>query len=184
MNNNYFNKKNTIQRLIKNYILPHKLSILFASIMMIISAGTTGLHAWLVRPALDDVLISGNKQMLILIPLAIIITTLLKGLATYLHFVTMSKIAYRTISTLQSDMFSNLMFFNLKFFNESQSGNLISRLITDTNFLRLSIVKSITGIIKEPLVILFLFGNMVYQSWQLTLFVLFAFPLALWPIKK
>ena len=113
MNNNYFNKKNTIQRLIKNYILPHKLSILFASIMMIISAGTTGLHAWLVRPALDDVLISGNKQMLILIPLAIIITTLLKGLATYLHFVTMSKIAYRTISTLQSDMFSNLMFFNL-----------------------------------------------------------------------
>ena len=184
MNNNYFNKKNTIQRLIKNYILPHKLSILFASIMMVISAGITGLHAWLVRPALDDVLISGNKQMLILIPLAIIITTLLKGLATYLHFVTMSKVAYRTISTLQSDMFSNLMFFNLKLFNESQSGNLISRLITDTNFLRLSIVKSITGIIKEPLVILFLFGNMVYQSWQLTLFVLFAFPLALWPIKK
>ena len=65
------NNQSTIQRLIKDYILPHKLSIFFASIMMIISAGTTGLHAWLVRPALDEVLIKGNKEMLILIPIAI-----------------------------------------------------------------------------------------------------------------
>ena len=142
------NKKNTINRLIRNYISIHKISIFFASIMMIISAATTGLHAWLVRPALDEVLISGNKQLLIIIPIAIILTTIIKGIATYLHFVTMSKVAYKTIATLQSDMFSNLMFFNLKFFNESQSGNLISRLITDTNFLRLSIVKSI-GVKRE-----------------------------------
>ena len=149
---------------------------------MIISASTTGLHAWLVSPALDDVLISGNRQMLLLIPLAIIITTVFKGLSTYWHFVAMSKVAYRVIASLQSEMFSKLMFFNLKFYSESKTGNLISRLINDTNFLRLSIVKSITGVIKEPLVIIFLLGNMIYQSWQLTLFVIFAFPLALWPI--
>ena len=180
----YINNKKIVQRLIKNYILPLKSNILFASVMMIISAGTTGLHAWLVRPALDDVLISGDRQMLLLIPLAIIITTLFKGISTYLHFVTMSKVAHRIISTIQSEMFSKLMFFNLKFFSESKTGNLISRLINDTNFLRLSIVKSITGVIKEPLVILFLIGNMIYQSWQLTLLVFFAFPLALWPIRK
>ena len=81
------NNKKIIQRLIKNYILPLKSNILFASVMMIISAGTTGLHAWLVRPALDDVLISGDRQMLLLIPLAIIVTTIFKGLSTYLHFV-------------------------------------------------------------------------------------------------
>ena len=96
----------------------------------------------------------------------------------------MSKVAHRVISTLQSEMFSKLMFFNLKFYSESKTGNLISRLINDTNFLRLSIVKSITGVIKEPLVIIFLVGNMIYQSWQLTLFVFFAFPLAIWPIRK
>ena len=180
----YINNQKVVQRLIKNYILPLKSNILFASVMMIISAGTTGLHAWLVRPALDDVLISGDKQMLLLIPLAIIITTLFKGISTYLHFVTMSKVAHRIISTIQSEMFSKLMFFNLKFFSESKTGNLISRLINDTNFLRLSIVKSITGVIKEPLVIFFLIGNMIYQSWQLTLLVFFAFPLALWPIRK
>ena len=78
-------KNSTVNRLIRNYILPHKLSIFFALIMMIISAGATGLHAWLVRPALDEVLIKGNKEMLILIPIAIVITTLCKGVSTYLH---------------------------------------------------------------------------------------------------
>ena len=75
MSQKNINNKKTVQRLIKNYILPYKFNILFALTMMIVSASATGLHAWLVRPALDDVLISGDKQMLLLIPIAIIITT-------------------------------------------------------------------------------------------------------------
>jgi len=179
------NKKDKIiKRLIFNYIFPHKFKILFALCMMILSAGSTGLHAWLVRPALDEVLIKGNKEMLFLIPIAIIITTLCKGLATYLHSFQMSKVAHNIISKLQSEMFKKLMLFNLTFFNNSKSGNLISRLINDTYFLRMAIVKTVTGIIKDVLVIIFLLGNMFYQSWQLTLFAFFAFPLAIWPIRK
>ncbi len=182
------NTKNTnkkiIFRLIKNYIFPHKLKIFFALLMMIVSAAATGLHAWLVRPALDEVLIKGNKEMLILIPIAIIIVTLCKGVATFSHSYQMSKVAHSVIAKLQSEMFEKLMYFNLKFYNDSKSGNLISRLINDTYFLRMAIVKSVTGIIKDLLVIIFLLGNMFYQSWELTIFAFFAFPLALWPIKK
>ena len=47
-----------IKRLIWNYIFPHKYKILLALLMMIVSAAATGLHAWLVRPALDEVLIN------------------------------------------------------------------------------------------------------------------------------
>lgn len=178
------NSKNTVLRIINNYIMQYKMGILFAFFMMIISAASTGLHAWLVRPALDDVLIEGDKQMLLLIPIAIIITTLCKGLATFLHSFQMNKVAHRVIATLQSEMFSKLMFFNLKFFSDSKSGNLISRLINDTYFLRMAIVKTVTGVIKDSLVIIFLVGNMIYQSWELALFACFAFPLALWPISK
>lgn len=177
-------RKDTIKRIILSYLLPHKLKILLALLMMIVSAGATGLHAWLVRPALDEVLIQGNKEMLYLIPLAIILATLCKGLATYTHSFQMSKVAHSVIASLQSQMFKKLMFLNLKFFNDSKSGNLISRLINDTYFLRMAIVKSVTGIIKDLLVIIFLLANMFYQSWTLTLFAFFAFPLAIWPIRK
>ena len=182
--NNKKLKKDTVKRLIFDYILHHKYKILFALLMMIISAGATGLHAWLVRPALDDVLIKGDKQMLILIPIAIIITTLCKGIATYLHSFQMSKVAHNIIAKLQSEMFDKLMNFNLNFYNDSKTGNLISRLINDTYFLRMAIVKTVTGVIKDFLVIIFLLCNMFYQSWELTIFAFFAFPLAIWPIRK
>ena len=178
------NNKKIIYRIIKNYLIPHKLKIIFALLMMIISAASTGLHAWLVRPALDEVLINGNKEMLLLIPIAIIIVTVIKGISTFLHSFQMSKVAHTIIARLQSEMFEKLMYFNLKFFNDSKSGTLISRLINDTYFLRTAIVKTVTGVIKDFLVIIFLLGNMFYQSWELTIFSFFAFPLALWPIKK
>ncbi len=178
------NRNSVISRLINNYLLSHKFTIFFALIMMIISAGATGLHAWLVRPALDEVLIRGNKEMLFLIPIAIILVTLFKGLATYTHSFQMSKVAHSVIAKLQTQMFEKLMYLNLSYFNDSKSGNLISRLINDTYYLRLAIVKSVTAVIKDILVIIFLLANMFYQSWSLTLFAFFAFPLAIWPIKK
>ncbi len=177
-------KQSVISRIIFNYLLDHRIKILLALLMMVISAAATGLHAWLVRPALDEVLIKGNKDMLFLIPIAIIIVTLIKGLATYTHSYQMSKVAHSIIAKLQTQMFEKLMYLNMKFYNDSKSGNLISRLINDTYYLRLAIVKSVTGIIKDVLVIIFLLGNMFYQSWTLTLFAFFAFPLALWPIRK
>ena len=64
--------------------------------------------------------------MLFLIPIAIIFTTLCKGIATYFHSFQMSKIAHNIISTLQSEMYKKLMYFNLDFFNEAKSANLIS----------------------------------------------------------
>ncbi len=178
------NKQSVTSRIVFHYLMSHKLKIILALFMMVISAAATGLHAWLVRPALDEVLIKGNKEMLFLIPIAIIIVTLCKGLATYTHSYQMSKVAHSIIAKLQTQMFEKLMYLNMKFYNDSKSGNLISRLINDTYYLRLAIVKSVTGIIKDVLVIIFLLGNMFYQSWTLTLFAFFAFPLAIWPIRK
>tara|TARA_Y200000002_G_scaffold309411_1_gene265860 strand:+ start:562 stop:2310 length:1749 start_codon:yes stop_codon:yes gene_type:complete len=180
----FIKKQSVTSRIIFKYLLEHRLKIFLALIMMVISAAATGLHAWLVRPALDEVLIKGNKEMLFLIPIAIIIVTLIKGLATYTHSYQMSKVAHSIIAKLQIQMFEKLMYLDLKFYSDSKSGNLISRLINDTHYLRQAIVKSVTGIIKDVLVIIFLLGNMFYQSWSLTLFAFFAFPLALWPIRK
>ena len=180
----FIKKQSVTSRIIFKYLLEHRLKIFLALVMMVISAAATGLHAWLVRPALDEVLIKGNKEMLFLIPIAIIIVTLIKGLSTYTHSYQMSKVAHAIIAKLQIQMFEKLMYLDLKFYSDSKSGNLISRLINDTHYLRQAIVKSVTGIIKDVLVIIFLLGNMFYQSWSLTLFAFFAFPLALWPIRK
>ena len=81
-------KQSVTSRIVFDYLMNHKLKIILALFMMVISAGATGLHAWLVRPALDEVLIKGNKEMLFLIPFAIIIVTLCK---CWQHILTLIK---------------------------------------------------------------------------------------------
>ena len=53
-------KQSVTSRIVFHYLMSHKLKIVLALLMMVISAAATGLHAWLVRPALDEVLIKGN----------------------------------------------------------------------------------------------------------------------------
>ena len=108
--------------------------------MMVIAAAATGFHAWLVQPALDDVLINSNKKMLLIIPLVIIITTFIKGISTYIHDVQINLIAHKVIAKLQNQMFSKLMFVNLSFYNDAKSGNIISRIINDANNIFLSLI--------------------------------------------
>ena len=184
LNTTHLKTTDLMKRIYKDYVSKHLSTIIYALLMMIISAGATGLHAWLVQPALDNVLINSDKNMLIIIPIAIILTTLAKGIATYIHTIKMNAIAHLVISKLQLAMFEKLMFIDMSYYGDAKSGNLISRLINDTNFLRLSIIKTITGVFKDTLIIIFLIANMFYQSWQLALFSFFAFPLAIWPIIK
>ena len=81
--------------------------------------------------------------MLVLIPLIIIISTFIKGVATYLHTVKIGFIAHKIISKLQLQMFNKLIFIDLAYYGEAKSGTLISRLINDTNYLRMAIIKTI-----------------------------------------
>ena len=96
----------------------------------------------------------------------------------------MSKVAHSIIAKLQNQMFEKLMYLNLKFYNDSRVDNLISRLINDTYYLRLAIVKSVTGVIKDVLVIIFLLGNMFYKVGHLLYLLFLLFTLAIWPIEK
>ena len=56
-----------------------------------------------------------TKEMLFLIPIAIIFVTMCKGISTFLHSFQMNKVAHSVIAKLQSEMFEKLMYFNLKF---------------------------------------------------------------------
>ena len=113
LNTTHLRTTDLIKRIYKDYVSKHLSTIIYALLMMIISAGATGLHAWLVQPALDNVLINSDKNMLIIIPIAIILTTLAKGIATYIHTIKMNAIAHLVISKLQLAMFEKLMFIDM-----------------------------------------------------------------------
>jgi subfamily B ATP-binding cassette protein MsbA len=136
------------------------------------------------QPLLDDVFLNRDAEMLMLVPLAIIIVTLIKGVADYGQSVLMALVGQGVVSDIQKDMFAHLMTSDIAFFHANASGHLISRVTSDVGLLFQAVTKVLTGFIKDALTLVFLVGLMFYQDWTLALIAFFVFPIAIFPIVR
>ena len=120
---------------ISKLFLNFKLRMFIAILCMIIAALCTGFHAWLVKPALDNVLINADRFYLYFIPIAILITGIIKGLVTYIQITSLQFMSHRIIEKLRRDVFKNIINVHYGFFVKNKIGSLITRITTDTYYL-------------------------------------------------
>ena len=168
---------------ISHLFFEYKIKMIIAVFCMIIAALCTGFHAWLVKPALDQVLVNANKFYLYFIPGAILVTGLIKGLATYTQVTSLQFMSHRIIEKLRKDVFHNLINLHYGFFVQNRTGSLITRITTDTYYLSGAMANTYTALIKDSLTLLVLMGNMFYQNWKLALISIVVFFLALIPVR-
>ena len=174
-------KKNFIR--ISKLFFNYKSKMLIAIFCMIVASICTGFHAWLVKPALDKVLINSDTFYLYFIPIAVLSTGIIKGMASYFQVISLNFMSQRIIEKLRNDIFKNIINLQYNFFVNHKTGSLITRVTTDTYYLSGAMANSYTALIKDSLTLIVLSTNMFYQNWKLALITIFVFPLALIPIR-
>ncbi|MGY9016998.1 MAG: ABC transporter ATP-binding protein [Alphaproteobacteria bacterium] len=175
------NRKNFFR--ISKYFLNYKFKLFISIVCMVIAAACTGFHAWLVQPALDEVLINKDIFYLYFIPAAILITGIIKGLCSYVQVTSLSYMSQRIIEQLRIQVFHRIINLHYNFFLENKTGSLITRITTDTYYLNGAMASTYTSLIKDSLTLFVLLGNMFYQNWKLSIISLIVFPLASIPIR-
>ncbi len=165
-----------VKRLFYTYLKPYLGSVMLAVVFMAIAAGMTAGIAKLMQPIMDDVLLAGNKDMIVMVALAVLATFIVRGLATYVHTILMGKISQSIIADIQRDLFGHFMILDLTFFHGNPSGQLISRVINDVNVMRAAVSDTLTGFGKSLLTLIFLVALMFYTDWKLTLVAFGIFP--------
>ena len=173
--------KQDFLRILKLY-LNFKLNILISFFCMVIVAACIGFHAWLVQPALDKVLIEKDLFYLYFVPTAIIVTGLLKGIASYIQIISLQIVGNKVIADLRKQMFFNLINLDLIYFIKNKVGTIISRISTDTLFLNNSMTLIYSSLFRDSMTIIVLIGNMFYQNWKLAFLAIIFFPLSFIPI--
>lgn len=173
-----------LKRLGREYIGHHMGKLALAVFCMIIAAAMTGANAWIMEPVIDGIFLEENRDMLILIPLAILGIAIVKAVSMYGQTVLLNFIGQRIISDMQMKLFSHLMKSDIGTFHEESTGRLISRFTNDIMMMRNAVSNIITGLVRELLSMVFLLGVMIYQSWQLSLIALLIFPTAIWPVMR
>jgi subfamily B ATP-binding cassette protein MsbA len=151
--------------------------------MLFVSLLTAG-QAFLVKPALDDVFLKKDAKMLLLLPMAIILLFLFKGIFDYGQAYLMNYVGLRIVADMREKLYNHLQNLSLSFFTTTPTGILISRITNDVNLIQGSVSNVVTGLIKDAFTILGLTGVVFYRNWKLAIIAFIIFPLAILPIKE
>ena len=166
-----------LKRLFKDSIKPYAGKLLASLFFMAIIALTTGATAWLLDPAIEMIFLDRNEKMLILIPIAIILTLLIKGIASYIQVYLLTVVGQQIIADTQVKMFSKVIYSDLAWLNQIHSAKIISNFLYDVNLLQGSVSNSLASGMKDLLTLFCLLAVMFYQDWRLATIAIIAFPL-------
>ncbi len=173
-----------LTRLIANHVRPHWGRVALSILCMALAAAATAANAWLMEPVLDKVFVARDTAMLYLIPLAVILAALIKGVATYFQGVLLNYVGQRIISDLQIKLFAQAVRADLAFFNDNPAARLGIRLTHDVALMRAAITQSLVGLSKDSLTVVFLVALMFWQDWRMALIAFVVFPMAFLPVRR
>ena len=173
-----------LSRLFRDSVKPYSLKLSSSFFFMIITALTTGLTAWILDPAIKMIFLDKNTQMLTIIPIAIIITLLIKGISTYWQTAILTDVGQRIIADTQIKMFSKITYSDLAWVQKNHSGKIISNFLYDVTLLQDSVSNSLANGVRDILTLICLIAVMYYQDWRLATVSLIAIPLVALLSKK
>ncbi len=166
-----------LSRLFKDSVKPYTVKLSSSFFFMLVTALTTGLTAWILDPAIEKIFLEKDNTMLVIIPVAIIVTLLLKSFATYMQTAILGEVAQQIIADTQIKMFSKIIYSDLAWVQKNHSGKLISNFLYDVTLLQDSVSSSLANGLRDLLTLICLIGVMYYQDWRLATVSLIAIPL-------
>jgi ATP-binding cassette, subfamily B, bacterial MsbA len=132
--------------------------------MLVVGASTSAL-AFLVKPALDEIFLKKNSEMLIWIPIAIVAVYLFKGVCSYAQTVLMSFIGQRIVADLRNDLYAKIQSQSLAFFTRNPTGVLMSRITNDIGYIQGAASEAVTSLLKDSFMLVCLIFVIFYRDW-------------------
>ncbi|QBG36398.1 lipid A export permease/ATP-binding protein MsbA [Litorilituus sediminis] len=176
MNTHQINNRQLLARLF-TYYQNHKKLILIAFIALCLFSLIDAGMIYFVKPLIDEGLAKANSHTLQLGAALVIAIFLLRGLASFAANYTIGYMSSRITYTIRQQAFEKLLCLPMQFFDRYNRGQLIAKLIYDTEQISQAISKAVVVIIRESVIIIVLLAMMLYNSWQLTAIFLLVGPI-------
>ena len=159
---------------IKKYI--PELSITF--VFIILTSLTTAATAWLLDPAIKEIFENKNREMLYLIPLAIVFTFIIKAFSIYGTRIITIKVGIKIIKNIQTLMAQKFLLSDISHITKKHSGKYLSNFTNDITILFTILTGVVVTLFKETFTLIALLGLMFYHDWQLSLLAMIMIPVA------
>ena len=164
------------------FIKPYKLMLFLALFALLVTAAVNLSLGQGVKFVIDSGFIAGSVEQLQSAILVLIALISLLAIGTFSRFYLMSWLGERVSADIRKAVFNRIVTLHPSYFEENRSGELMSRLTTDTALLQSIIGSSFSMALRS---ILMLIGGLIMlmvTNFKLTLFVIFSVPIILVPM--
>ncbi|MEZ5779110.1 MAG: ABC transporter ATP-binding protein [Paracoccaceae bacterium] len=152
-----------------------------ATLIMVIEGSTLALLSWMLKPLFDRVFVGGQSGAIWWVGGAIFGLFLLRAATNLLYKTMMTRISLRTSTAMQIDLLQHLLSLDGEFFQNNPPGALIERVQGDTNAVQGIWSTVITGLGRDAISLVSLFGVAVAINPIWTLAALIGAPLLIVP---
>ena len=134
------------------------------------------------RLLIDDGFGSGSREQLFAAVMVIMLLAVLMAVGTYIRFYLVSWLGERVSADIRKAVFANVVGLHPGYFEANRSGEIISRLTTDTTLLQTIIGSSMSIALRSTLTLSGALVMLLVTNLQLSLMVLAGVPIALLPL--
>lgn len=186
------NKTTPFKKLIFNHLNKMKLNLVISALCMLGFTVTQLMSPWPLKLVFDyilldkpipsslsfmsDMLQSDKMLSLLILSSTIILIASFKGLFSYFQIFMTSRIGFQLVYTLRRELFAHLQRLSLSFHNRARTGELMTKVTSDTKALKDLFSETILNLTTHLLTILGMFAIMFTLNWKLSLIVLATFP--------
>ncbi len=165
-----------------SYLRPYRRQIAGAAVAIIFTSSAVLALGGGLRYLIDEGLSKGDMHLLDRAFVLLLGATLLLALASYARFYLVAWIGERTVADIRNDVYRRLVGMHIGFFETTRTGELLSRLTTDTTLLQAVLGGTVSIALRNLLLLMGGFLLLLVTSAQLTGYVLLMLPLVVVPI--
>jgi subfamily B ATP-binding cassette protein MsbA len=125
-----------------------------------------------------------RTRVLALLPIAISVIALLKGVAFFGQYYLMNMLGQRVICDLRTTLFDHLLRLSPGFFSRRHSGDLMSRFSADVQAVEMAVSYAVAAYIRDGLTVVVMLANCFILDWKLSLITFVAVPATLVPVVR
>lgn len=167
-----------IYRRLLAYLKPYKMRLFWAVVFMGLTSAMISLQTYLVKPVLDKILVGKNKELLYLLPPALILVTAIKGAAWYARDYLLGYIGQRIVNDIRDRLYAHMTSLSFSFFTRTPTGVIMSRITNDVNLVQGALTRAPASLVQGVLTMAALTVYIIYSNWRLAAFSIIVLPFA------
>lgn len=146
--------------------------------------GTDAALAYMVEPLMRKIFTEKNMMIFMLLPAAIMILYLFRGICRFLQDYYIRTAGQLAIQDIRNEIYARTMGLSLRFFQRHPTGVLMSRIMNDVGSMQDGVANVVTGLLRDGVTAVGLLGVIFYRDWRLAIISFLVIPVTAIPAQK